>query len=447
MFVPKILVLLLFVLTCFTLLSCVLELEHFVLRGELNRILNITVFVKRRMKLLIKPFSLMLVLLVLSVPLSFASFTRCAPVSVECHALNYIQSVLPFDLSKYDIELNSSYTLPQGPNTAFTQESVAYTLNSYENTLYVHFMFWDGKLYECAVTIISGAVFAATSYVNLSEFAHYYLERYQMYSGLDSTELIKTLDMIDENQSMNVSLGNLTFAVRHLSMPTTMSFASGQAHHLDDMINFTEFNWKYIINDVEYTPITMRFQEGNFSRFTDNRVIYTIGDTDVAISKEQAIDAAMNYIKGYSYTATNGAKINRFIVDASKTTANLVNFVKGYNVLYPCWDVVLVLNQTYPDDVNSFIVRIWAGNGEVSSCTAEPFGYYPRESNPESATLATTWAVQPEDAAALVQTAGKTAESAETPLSNTFLTTLIATIAIAAIAATMTTAFLKKRNK
>lgn len=413
-------------------------------------------------------FSLMLVLLTLSISLSFVSIARCEPVSVEDQALSYIENVLPFDLSRYDVKLNSSYVLPQGPNATFVQESVAYTLNSDESTLYVHFMFWNGKLYECAITIISGTILTAKSYENLSEFACDYLERYQAHTGLDSTELIKTLGMVDETQRMRVSSGNLTLTVAHLSIPKTMSFVSGQMQHSNNTIKVTEFNWDFIVNGVEYTPITMSFQEGNFSRFTDNRVIYAIGNTDVTISKEQAINIAMNYIKDYSYTTANGTKISGFAVDVSKTTANLANLVKVNDTLYPCWNVILVLNQTYPDNVNSLVVVIWAGDGEVSSCTAEPFRYYPSDPNPEPATPtpeatqgvhpgnATTPATVPIDSVkssitpettAPAQTIGNPAEAVEIPTSNTFLMVLTAIVAITVIATTITAALIKKRNK
>lgn len=56
-----------------------------------------------------RAFSLMLVLLALSIPLSFASIAHCEAVSIEDQALNYIKNVLPFDLSQYDIKLDLSF--------------------------------------------------------------------------------------------------------------------------------------------------------------------------------------------------------------------------------------------------------------------------------------------------------------------------------------------------
>ena len=175
----------------------------------------------------------------------------------------------------------------------------------------------------------------------------------------------------------------------------------------------------------------------------------------------------MNYIKDYSYTTANGTKISGFAVDVSKTTANLANLVKVNDTLYPCWNVILVLNQTYPDNVNSLVVVIWAGDGEVSSCTAEPFRYYPSDPNPEPATPtpeatqgvhpgnATTPATAPIDSVkssitpettAPAQTIGNPAEAVEIPTSNTFLMVLTAIVAITVIATTITAALIKNET-
>jgi hypothetical protein len=110
------------------------------------------------------------------------------------------------------------------------------------------------------------------------------------------------------------------------------------------------------------------FKDGYFSSHSDTSVRYTIGDTTVNISEDQAIDIAIKYIQTYSYDMPGGWKVSGFNV--TRTAAKLSSIVTDSksNVLEPYWDVSLYLNQTYPGSVHGLEVRIWAGSGKVFLC-------------------------------------------------------------------------------
>jgi hypothetical protein len=85
------------------------------------------------------------------------------------------------------------------------------------------------------------------------------------------------------------------------------------------------------------------------------------------ISKEQAMAIAMNYIKNYSYEMPDGVWISDFKVTG--TGAELVPIVRESYVLYPCWQVSLYLDKTYPGNVHGLLALVWADSGEVFSCS------------------------------------------------------------------------------
>jgi len=111
--------------------------------------------------------------------------------------------------------------------------------------------------------------------------------------------------------------------------------------------------------------VKIGFRNGVFDALNDNRGVYTIGDTAVKVSKEQAIANAMKYIETYSYAMPDGSRISDFNVTEDGVVAELHSAVRDSAVLYPAWRVRLPLDQTYPGSVDAFTVLVWADSGEA----------------------------------------------------------------------------------
>lgn len=171
---------------------------------------------------------------------------------------------------------------------------------------------------------------------------------YQAFSGADSTELIRLLGNFDEAKGTTVTLGNISLSVSHFVIP---NWANG-----------TTFVWIYTLDGADNASISLTFDKGAFYDFYDSRQFYTVGSAE-------AISAAINYIENYSYTAPDGAQVSGFNVNKDNSVAEFCTSLKDDGMLYPCWNITLNLNQTYPGGVNALQLDVWADSGEVFNCS------------------------------------------------------------------------------
>ncbi len=222
--------------------------------------------------------------------------------------------------------------------------------------------FWNIPVTETLDDALEQAVSADKAYINSADAAKSFLEQYQTYSKLDSTKMIAMLENVDPTKNTTITSGDLKLTITHKYAPETI---------FGDSI---DFRWVQTINGCDYLLIDTVFRDGAFSGFIDHRARYSIGDTTVNISKEQAIAIAMEYIKNYSYQMAGDYWISGFNITEEKTVANLIPTVKEDNVLYPHWSVTLYLNQTYPGSVTSLLLGIWADSGEVFFCHHQAYG-------------------------------------------------------------------------
>jgi hypothetical protein len=145
----------------------------------------------------------------------------------------------------------------------------------------------------------------------------------------------------------------------------------------------------YAVNGVDYTSLQLSYQDGNLNSIRDDRFIYTIGDTSVNISSEQAIDIALEYLPSYSYEMPNDVTVSGFNITEDLTTSELSAYPVNSMELKPYWNIKLYLNQTYPGTVKGLAVYIWANSGEIFYCGTLSTGGVEYEENSDSQTTAT----------------------------------------------------------
>lgn len=307
------------------------------------------------------------ILLLVSVVTLLGAFSvaHSAVSTAQEAALAFIENALPVDMTKY------SATLTKYTDMNWTADIVQYTLESEESVLVVNCYVQDNILIGCNLEPKSGTVITDKPYASLNDAAIGFLEKYQTYAERDSTEMINMLANADPTKNMTLTSGNIKLTI------------SNKEFLGDEM---TSFRWTYTFNGADYTSIGITFRNGVFYGLSDKRSLYTIGDTTVNVSREQAIDIAMKYIETYSYAMPGGVRISGFNVTEDRTVAELHSAVRDSSVLYPSWRVRLYLNQTYPGSVNAFVVGVWADSGEVFSCGHEgPGGGLPQTDNLDSA--------------------------------------------------------------
>lgn len=192
-----------------------------------------------------------------------------------------------------------------------------------------------------------------------------------------------------------------------------------------------DFRWVQTFNGCDYLAVDLVFRDGVFSNLIDHRQLYSIDNTSVNISKEQAIKIALEAVKNYSYRMSDDWVVTGFNVIEDQATANLQPQMKESNVLYPAWSVTLPLAGVYPGSVTELLVGIWADTGEVYLVHHQAYGgagYLP-ESTPNS------------DQPTTPSSASSESNGASIDLS------MVAVIAIAVIAVVITTLLVKKRSK
>jgi hypothetical protein len=311
-----------------------------------------------------KAYALLLALVALGILLGTVIVSSGMPsapstLSIEqSKALAFIENVLPIDSSQYNITFrppfSSNFSHSEGLKIIGSESLIeTYSLESKDSSLTFICSFYEEALYQCQLGADKGSIITDQSYANITEAAKSFLEKYQAYSSLNSTEMIAILSNVDPTQNPTVISGDLKLTVTHKDLTGTA---------FGDSINF---RWVHITNGCEYLLIDLAFKDGVFSGFIDHRPRYTVGDTAVNISKAQAVTIAMEAIKNYSYKMSDDWVVTGFNVTENRITANLMPTVKEGNVLYPAWSVTLPLNGTWPGSVTELLVGIWAGTGEV----------------------------------------------------------------------------------
>jgi hypothetical protein len=308
------------------------------------------------LKLSKKALLAMFVFVALLVPLGQVSEVHSdlpLPQTLEAKAFACLTDVYPVDLNHYNVTLGACHTLPSASSETFMTQAVDYMLNSSDSSLVANFLFRDAVLYSLSLRVVNGSVVTARSYANLTDAARDFLVEYQAFSGADSTELIRLLGNFDEAKDTTVTLGNISLSVSHLVIPKAA--------------NGTTFDWIYTLEGADNASVSLTFDKGAFYSFYDGRQTYTVGSAE-------AISVAMKYIETYSYTAPNGTQVSGFSVNKNGSVAKFSTSPRNGSALYPCWNVTLNLNQTYPGGVNALQLEVWAYSGEVFNCSNQAVG-------------------------------------------------------------------------
>ena len=317
-------------------------------------------------KLLIKIYITLAIVLIVT---SLGAFpvTYAADSDAQDQTMVFIENALPVDISKYNVTLKKHSTVDDPPSGGINRqpitrilETVHYILDSYESTLSVNFLVQNNVLLWCKIYVDKGQVISDRPYANLTDGVKVFLEKYQTYTKIDSSNMIAMLDNVDVTKDSTITIGNTQLTIDIIDRLG---------------IERTCFEWAYMVNGADYGSLQVSFQKnGIFVTLRDDRAVYTMGDTSVNISSEQAIDIAMKYLLNYSYDMPNDVTVSGFNVTEDKITTVLATSPMNSLEWRPYWKVELPLNQTYPGSVQGIVVFVWANSGEIFSCNNIAFG-------------------------------------------------------------------------
>ncbi len=280
--------------------------------------------------------------------------------SVNDVALSFLENVLPFDCKQYDIKLESA-----SPSNG-EHKILTYFLESKDSTIHIIFTIQNDNVAMVYSNVNRGSAICDETYnSSLIEAAKSLLQKYQIYTSRDSSKFIEVLSEINSVENSTTTKGDIKLVVVHDNLTGTV---------FGDLVNFS---WMQTVNGCDYSFFSISFKDGVFHALTDNRVMYTLGDTSVNVSKEEAVAIALDAIKSYSYSMADDWLVSDFVVRDDKIEAVLYPQTKENNVWYPAWSVILPLDGVYPGSVRELLVGIWAGTGEVYLVHHQAYSGFP----------------------------------------------------------------------
>jgi hypothetical protein len=307
-----------------------------------------------------KKFSTLLLLSLIVCALGTLSTAHSATSTSQERALSFVSNVLPFDMTKYSAAM-TQYVMSPSSTESPTTETVDYTLQAKDSTLIASCSFTDSVFTGCLIISQTGSVLQSATSNNLVDSAKSFLDRYQAFTGENLSEMVNTLAHADSSKNMTTSAGNIKLQISSQS--------------LDSKTVDTIFRWTNTINGADYTALGVTFRNGNFYALRDDRGLYKIGNTDVNVTQNQAIDLALKYIGNYSYQGITGSDdnpqyvaITGFNVTKENITTQLSTSIRESSALYPYWSVQLPLKENYPGNVWALLVSVWADSGQVFLC-------------------------------------------------------------------------------
>jgi len=266
--------------------------------------------------------------------------------------LSFFKNVTKLDTTTYTVSLDDNEVVWRTDIGGISEETMKYSLKSHFNNLNVdiryrnnHFSRYDLHMIE------STPVFAQTQPSDVLQNAKFTLARYKTYSNDDYlTQMIALLDnvtIIENNKE--VLDGNLKLQI----------FSSAGT---------VLFTWMYTESGIDYQTkgLQMVFQNNILTTMTDGYFLYTVGNTNLAVSKDQAVEIAKDHVKTLTYNI-EGQQISGFTVADEPLSVQLVPHTRGNSVaLVPYWYVELKLNQIYAGGRNVVTVGIYADSGKVA---------------------------------------------------------------------------------
>ena len=265
----------------------------------------------------------------------------------------FLRDVVYLDMKKYVSTLESN-TVEYRSDWGIVEEILKYSLTYEGSKVDVTFRFRNTTLSSYYLHVLEGTpYYSQLQPTNTLDAAKDLLERYQTYSGASHLEVMRNmLETVDEIRNFETISGNVKLIISTEANAIKIEFV-----YTSDNVDFQAKSVELIFDNY-----------GFLQSLSDDWPLYKAGSTEVNISKEEAINIAVEYAKNYSWTV-NGEVINNFTLVEESVSAELWPHAREEPLaLIPYWYVTIDLDRVYPDRVESLAVGLWADTGEVSIC-------------------------------------------------------------------------------
>jgi DNA-binding transcriptional ArsR family regulator len=272
--------------------------------------------------------------------------------------LSIIKDVFQIDVTKYQTTLLSNTLEARSDLAGMVEQVLKYSLINSETKIDLVLRFRNNHFSLYQLSVIEGLPYYGPIYVqpqptDILEAARGVIERYKSSTGepyLD--EMSRLLASANESVAEQI-LGNTKLKLT----------ING---------DYAEILLLYTANGVDFSAKSLRllFQNHVLQELSDDWFLYEVGDTQVSVSQQQAIQIARDAAKNFEWNI-NGVAVSNFNVLAEPVSAVFFPHPRTELLtLYPYWYITLYLDREYPGGVNSITVGVWADTGQVANIQA-----------------------------------------------------------------------------
>jgi DNA-binding transcriptional ArsR family regulator len=266
-------------------------------------------------------------------------------------AINFLRDVAELDLTKYDATLLSN-TIGPSDLDGVTEQTISYRLIGVESRMEVLLRFRNNVLSMYKVSLLDGSpIYVGAQPFGVLGSAKWLLEKLKLYEDAsylnDMSSILARFG--DEANEIDMTEGNLKFNVSVSGVDT-------------------EVNWYFTDNRVDFTQkgLKLVFENQVLKELNDGYYLFKIGNTNVNVNVNDAIQTARNAVKGFTWTGDNGQTVFGYTVLEEPVSAVFHPLPRDDPLtLVPCWVVTLYLDDVYPTNVNRLSVGVWADTGAV----------------------------------------------------------------------------------
>ena len=264
---------------------------------------------------------------------------------------SFLKNVSKLDTTLYTIDLRDNTMQWRTDLGGVAEENMQYALTSTFSNLNIDFRIRNNHFSRYALDLVESApIFSQTQPIDVLQNAKFTLARYKAYSGDDYlTQMSELLDTVSKIENTKVTQDNME--VQIITYGSTVVF----------LLMHTE-------NDIDFQTkgLQMTYQNNILTTMTDGYFLYTVGNTNLAVSNEQAVEIAKSHVKTLTWNI-EGQQVSGFSVVDTPLSVQMVPHTRGNTVaLYPYWYIELRLNQIYAGGINVVTFGIYADTGQVA---------------------------------------------------------------------------------
>jgi DNA-binding transcriptional ArsR family regulator len=273
-------------------------------------------------------------------------------------AMSVIRDIVQIDIKQYQVTLLSNTVENRSDLGGVVEQILKYSLTNSRSKMDIDLRFRNNHFSLYEFSLIEGVppydpIFTQPQPTNILEATRGIIDRYKSIANDPYLEEMSTLLASANGANSEQTLGNTKLKV-------TINGDNAEVLLM------------YTANGVDFAAKSIRlvFQNNILQALYDDWYFYAVGNTQVNVSKDQAIQIARNAAKDFEWKA-DGETVSNFNVLSEPVSALFFPHARTDQlVLFPYWYITLYLDREYPGGVNSIAVGVWADTGEVANIQA-----------------------------------------------------------------------------